>query len=307
VALRSPPAAAVPGGVPAIETVEVHGVNASAILEGWRLDQQRRGLMPATIVRRSTMIRGWIRWCTAHDLQLDQAAAEDVNRFLDAKHIGARTRYTWLSALHCFYEWARRAGHLTTDPTADIMRPKLRRTLPRPVSDADLAMAIAMAPPQERRWCILAAYAGLRCGEISHLRRDDVLWDQELLHVTGKGARDRMVPMAPIVLEALDSWPTPRQNRTLFTRPAGGAWTPALLSRHASVYLHSIGIDATLHQFRHWFGTRTLNASKNLRTVQGLLGHASPTTTAIYTEFSDEDARAAVRLLSAPQTQPSMF
>lgn len=253
------------------------------------------------------MIRGWIRWCTEHQLELADATAEDVQRFLDAKNIGARTRYTWLSALHCFYDWARRNGHLPADPTVDILRPKLRRTLPRPVSDADLAMAIAMAPPQERRWCILAAYAGLRCAEIAGLRRDDVLYDQELLHITGKGARDRMVPMAPIVLEALDTWPKPRQNRTLFTRPGGGAWPPALLSRRASVYLHDIGLDVTLHQFRHWFGTRALNASGNLRTVQGLLGHASPTTTAIYTEFSDEDARAAVRALSAPTTQPSMF
>jgi integrase/recombinase XerC len=280
---------------------------AGELLAGWRLDQERRGLMASTIVRRMTMVRGWARWCEARELGLGTAGREDLERFLDGKEIGARTRYTWISALHCFYAWAVLEERLDVDPTQRIVRPKLRRTLPRPVSDADLAMAIALAPPMERRWVILAAYAGMRVGEMAVLSRDDVLFDQELLHVTGKGAKERMVPMSPIVLEELRSWPMPRVNRPIFTRPSGGPWTPAALSRAGSVYLHGIGVDATLHQFRHWFGTRTLNASKNLRTVQGLLGHSSPTTTAIYTAFCDDDARCAVRSLGAVRAEQPLF
>jgi site-specific recombinase XerD len=269
------------------------------LLGGWQDDQRRRGLMPSTVYRRTTMIRGWLRWCDEHAVDPHHATGADVDRFIDAKHVGARTRYTWLSALHCFYEWAERDGHDVTDPTVRIARPKLRRTLPRPISDQDLVMALAMAPPQMRCWLVLAAYAGLRCAEIAALVRDDVLWSDELLRVTGKGGKDRLVPMHPVVVEALRAWPTPRQNRPLFQRPAGGAWPPALLSREGSVYLHSVGVDATLHQLRHWFATKALRASGNLRTVQGLLGHASPTTTAIYTAWDDRDARRAVVALEA--------
>jgi integrase/recombinase XerC len=277
------------------------------LIEGWHLDQRRRGLMPSTIYRRTTMIRGWARWCEDHGITAGTATADHVERFIDAKHVGARTRYTWISAIHCFYLWAIRAGHLENDPTVDIVRPKLRRTLPRPISDGDLAVAIQMAPPEVRCWLVLAAYAGLRCAEIAGLVRDDILADDELLRITGKGGKERLVPAHPLVVEMLGAWPKPRQNRHLFTRPAGGAWPPALLSRTASVYLHDIGIDATMHQLRHWFATRALAQSGNLRTVQGLLGHASPTTTAIYTAFCDEDARRAVRAIGPPAPQPALF
>lgn len=263
--------------------------------------------MPSTIYRRTTMLRGWIRWCTDHGIDLADATAEDVQRFIDAKHVGARTRYTWISAISCFSRWAVQTGHLPHDPTLGITRPKLRRTLPRPIADEDLAVAISMADPQMRCWLILAAYAGLRCAEIAVLCRDDILTADELLRVVGKGGKERLVPMHPLVLEALAAWPKPRQNRPLFQRPAGGAWPPALLSRTASVYLHDIGIDATMHQLRHWFATNTLRRSGNLRTVQGLLGHSSPTTTAIYTQFCDEDARAAVRAIGRPAPQTTLF
>jgi integrase/recombinase XerC len=216
---------------------------------------------------------------------------------LDAKRISAKTRYTWLSSLGCFYRWAIKAGYTTTDPTADIDRPKLRRTLPRPVTDADLLFALSMTTGQAQAWIILAAYAGLRCAEIAGLHRDDVIGDAGLLRVVGKGHKERLVPMHPQVIDLLAGWRMPRANGPIFTRPSGGAWPPARLSRLASIELHDIGIDATLHQFRHWFGTRTYQHVKDIRVVQELLGHSSPTTTAIYTAFSAEDARKAVASL----------
>ena len=262
------------------------------LIDGWHIDQQRRGLMPSTITRRATMVRSFARWLDGKGL--DQATEDDVQRFLDARRVGARTRYTWISALHCFYQWAVRHEGAASDPTADIVRPKLRRTLPRPISDADLAVALELAPAEIRVWLTLAAYAGLRCAEIAGLHRDDIIGDAGVLRVVGKGGRERLVPMHPLVVDALAAWPAPRGNGHLFRRPQGGPWPPALLSRRGSVFLHDIGIEATMHQLRHWFGTRTYQASKDLRVVQELLGHSSPTTTAIYTAFSSDDTRRAV-------------
>lgn len=271
------------------------------LVEAWNHDQRRRGLMASTITRRSDMVASFERWLGG---PLKDATAGDVESFLDQRRtatgqpISARTRYTWLSCLGCFYQWAIRHGHSSNDPTAQIDRPKLRRTLPRPISDGDLARAIGASTGQERIWLLLAAYAGLRCAEIAGLHRDDVLDDLAMLHIIGKGGKERMVPTHPAVADALAAWPTPRTNTVLFHRPHGGAWPAATLSRAASVHLHDLGIDATLHQLRHWFATRTLRACRDIRVVQELMGHASPTTTAIYTAFCNEDGRAAVAALT---------
>lgn len=248
------------------------------------------------------MIRSLARW---HRRGLETVTEDDVQQFLDMRRVGARTRYTWVSAIHCFYQWGVRHGGMDTDPTTDIVRPKLRKTLPRPISDDDLAFVLSVAPAEIRTWLTLAAYAGLRCAEIAGLQRDDVIGDAGLLRIVGKGGKERLVPMHPMVVDALADWPAPRSGGHLFRRPQGGPWPPALLSRRGSVFMHDVGVNATMHQLRHWFGTRTYQASKDLRVVQELLGHSSPTTTAIYTAFSDEDSRAAVNALGGARPVPA--
>ena len=172
--------------------------------------------------------------------------------------------------------------------------------LPRPVTDEQLAEALAGTAGQHHLWILLAAYAGLRCAEIAGLHRDDILNDLGMLRILGKGGKERLVPIHPLVAEALGRWPMPRANVPIFHRPGGGAWPAALLSRTASELLHGLGLDVTMHQFRHWFGTRTLRACRNLRTVQELMGHASPNTTAVYTAFANDEGTEAVLALRMP-------
>lgn len=73
------------------------------------------------------------------------------------------------------------------------------------------------------------------------------------------------------------------------------------------MYLHGVGIEATMHQLRHWFATKTYRASKDIRVVQELLGHSSPTVTAVYAAFAPEDAVAAVRALTLPSSQQTLW
>lgn len=82
------------------------------------------------------------------------------------------------------------------------------------------------------------------------------------------------------------------------------------MSRTISLYLTSIDVDATAHQYRHWFGTRTYALCRDIRVVQELMGHSSPSTTAIYAAFCNETAQDTVLRLSLgkPRTpQPSLF
>lgn len=277
-----------------------------ALVAGWRLDQERRGLMPRTIYKRCSQMLTWIRWCEDRGGVLDQTH-DDVQRFLDARRIGSRTRYHWISTLHVFYRWAIDHGHTASDPTVKVTRPRLRRSLPRPVSDGDLEVALSMAGPMMRAWVSLWALAGLRCAEVARLRSEDIVSDRTALRVVGKGDKERIVPLHPDVLAALEYHGLPRRGY-VFVRPQGGPFTPPLVSRTGCAYLRDIGVDATPHQFRHWFGTRTYESCKDIRVVQELMGHSSPVVTAVYAAFSEEASRSAVLSLAAPGlTQHSLF
>lgn len=236
----------------------------------------------------------WARWLAPTSIL--EATESDVQEFLDGRRLGARGRYVWLSHLHCFYAFAMKQGLAEKDPTALIDRPRLRKLVPRPISDADLVHAIRLAVPQMRAWLILAAFAGLRCAEIAGLERDCVSDSEKVptLRILGKGQKTRIVQAHPLVVDALRRSGLPRTG-LVFRTPTGLPFTPAQVSRVISVYLHSIGIEATAHQLRHWFGSRVYASSgEDILITQYLLGHESVTTTAGYTAFSQVRAGDAV-------------
>lgn len=265
-----------------------------ALIAGYVHAMERRALSPATIykTKRSLVL-------VDSELGIRRVTADELERWLDGRRLAPRTRYWWLSALSCFYSWGVQRGELAANPVAGIARPKLRRTLPRPMSEADLEMALALAPgPVMRAWLTLAAYAGLRVAEIATLEREAVMDSTEppMIRVTGKGGHERVVPMHPRVWESLRACGLPRTGR-VFTTRNGCGYSPARVSRRIAVYLDSIGVDATAHQGRHRFGTECYRRSLDLRAVQELLGHSSPSTTAGYTAFTPTRAVDAVMSL----------
>lgn len=262
---------------------------------------RRRDLSPGTIDKR----RGKL---LAFDSRvgLVEAQSEDVEVFLDLRDLSAKTRYDWISHLHCFYVWGIDNGYVSHDPTARVDRPRLRRQLPRPIDTGDLTTAIQMADPTMRAWLTLMAFAGLRCVEVARLEVPDLLFEDRLLRVHGKGDVERLVPMHSEVERCLRMIQRPSRGR-VFRRPRGGGYPPAQLSRDVSEYLSDLGISATAHQLRHWFGTHAYRQSRDLRVVQELLGHASPTTTAIYADWSREEAMRTVDALSMDTTAGSVL
>jgi integrase/recombinase XerC len=267
------------------------------VIGGFRRDQQRRGLLGSTIEKRCRSVALFDRQAGALT-----ATAEDIEAWLDGRDLSARTRYWWLSTLHAFYGYCTRAGLRADDPTVTIVRPRLRRSLPRPMSSDDLAVAIAMAEPQMRAFLVLASFAGLRCMEIAHLEREHVLetWEPTMLRIVGKGERERMVPMHSLVWAALRTVGMPSRGR-VFRNRHGQPMSASAVSQRINQYLHDIGITATAHQMRHWFGTRTYQATRDLRAVQELLGHSTPTVTAAYAAFDPIQAELAVNALELPR------
>lgn len=257
-------------------------------------DQERRGLLKSTVDVRRMDLRAFAR-ATG---ELLDATREDIESFLDSRNLGARARYCWVSHLHCFYEWAVDQDMTAVDPTAKIVRPKLRRGLPRPASSAELARAVKGATPTQKCWILLAAYQGLRCQEIGGLSREDVLEAEGLLRVVhGKGGHERLLPLHPEVYEALRSLPMPRSG-WIFRTPMGAKYNPQYISSNFNQALRNLGVDATAHQLRHWFGSSLYAQTNDLRVVQEMLGHASPQTTSLYCAFDRKTATTGVHGLS---------
>jgi site-specific recombinase XerD len=255
-----------------------------------------RGLTESTIDARLGVLRRLERHLgrPAHT-----ATFAELVEFLEhTAGLAARTRYTYVSHLGCYWRWLVVEQHVAADPTLRLYRPRLRRGLPRPIATDDLRHVLEQSAGPMLAAATLAAFAGLRCAEIAGLRRGDVIdrADDAVLHlVRTKGDRQRVVPLHPAALSALRAMPMPAAGFVF----AGWAGDAGRVSRAIRSHMHACGVPASAHQLRHWFATELYEHSgHDLRLTQEMLGHASPTTTAIYTAWSTSRAAGAVGLIA---------
>lgn len=264
----------------------------SKYLDGLRL----RGLRQWTVYNRQRALARLRRWAGGPVLYLTEA---DLVKWQTQRstEIQPEPMRTEMSAHRLFYQWCVREGLRGDDPTARIDLPRVARRVPRPIADKLLADAMAAADTATAAILGLAAFAGLRACEVAGLDWSEVgLTDHSpmLRVVEGKGGHTRLLPVSSALLATLGRLPERRGPviRRLDGRP--GRCKPHRISSRANEYLHGQGIRETLHQCRHRFASSTYQACQDIRAVQALLGHASPTTTAIYAAFSSTVARKAV-------------
>ena len=229
----------------------------------------------------------------------DDCGPADLDRWQRGLAVCDSSRASYVSQVHAYYDWAVEHGRVGVDPSAVLVTPQLPRRVPRPISEADLELAIAAAPPRVLPWLELAAFAGLRAAEVAGLRREQVLDDAAppVLLVVGKGRRERVVPLAPRVRAALRRHGMPSAG-WVFTRRDGGSGPnrPDMVSALAAKHLHGLGIECSLHALRHRFASQLYQRTHDLRMVQDVLGHQSPATTAGYAKWAPESLAAVLDL-----------
>ena len=204
-----------------------------------------------------------------------------------------------LSALKGFIAFARaQAGHAVSEPPR-LRGPRIAKGLPRPVTPDDaVGLADTVAELASDDWIgardravLLLLYgAGLRIAEALSLTGADLPLGERLT-VTGKGGKQRVVPLLPIIREAVADyvarcpWPL-TQSEPLFRGAKGGALSQGVLQKATARARRSLGLpdSATPHALRHSFATHLLGAGADLRSLQELLGHASLGSTQIYTK-----------------------
>jgi len=257
-----------------------------------------RGLRDATIRSRTYTLRRLE--ARLRPAGLLDATRSDLESWQAAQHMSSPSLRTRTTQVRAFYVWALRTELITSDPSARLVMPKVPRTLPRPISEEDLALAVACAPARIRPWLVLAGWCGLRAGEIARLQRQDVL-DQAsppvLVVRNGKGGKDRAVPLPRVVIDELHRARMPSRG-PLFGRADGQHGTPTAQRVSAAVaeHMHTIGVEATCHSLRHRYATLAYQITRDLLLVQNLLGHADPAQTAGYAQINPE---APDELLSA--------
>lgn len=258
-----------------------------------------RGLSDRTIrARRATLIR------TARHLGADplSATGDMVAAWQSARsrQITSTSLYSELAHLLGYVRWGVDRDLTDGQAMRRIVTPKLPRRIPRPAPETELLTALVAAVPDVRLMLVLATFAGLRAMEIAGLDRADILdsADPPVMMIRGKGKRDRLVPISPDVMAEMRLYRLPLSG-PVFPRRDGmpGHMLPARVSALVAEHLQDQGMRFTLHQCRHLFGTSLYRDSRDLRMVQEMLGHSSPTTTAGYAAYAPSDAVRAINRL----------
>lgn len=269
-----------------------------------------RGLSENTLSAYRTDLKKFFVWLTSSnsDLEADMLINADRDLIvaylsdLESTKISARSRARLLSSLRQFYAYLLREKIIEVDPVALIDSPKLGRSLPKTLTEEDvesLLLAPDVSTPLGLRDRVLfeVLYAtGLRVSELVGLKLTQVNLQQGVIRVTGKGNKERLVPLGEEAINWLHNYLSNTRadllkgqvTDAIFVTKRGAAMTRQAFWYLIKRYALQANISTVIspHTLRHAFATHLLNHGADLRVVQMLLGHSDLSTTQIYTHVA---------------------
>jgi integrase/recombinase XerD len=273
-----------------------------------------QGLADNTLASYRRDLEGLSRWLAKHGSSLDRCTRESLYRYLAERSArggrrgtgyAARSNARLLSTLRHFYRSRLRDGEIKEDPTLLLDAPKLPRSLPKALSEANVEALIA-APDvsgplglRDRAMFELIYATGLRVSELIGIRTEQLNLRQGVVRVTGKGGKERLVPLGEQAQDWIERYYAESRPALLrgaevdevFVSNRRAAMTRQMFWFTVKRYASLAGIDAkriSPHVLRHCFATHLLNHGADLRALQMLLGHSSLSTTQIYTFVARE-------------------
>ncbi len=275
-----------------------------------------RGRSANTLAAYRRDLRAYLRWLRERGLALDAVTEPDITAYVAWQRDGGRAPASVARALvsvRSLHRFLALEGVTVSDPGADVEAPRVPQSLPKALSEADVERLLGAvvgedAVARRDRAILEVLYGtGLRISELVGLSLSDVDLDGALLRAYGKGAKERVVPVGRIASRALARWLDPGgrgalsperwarrgDSEAVFLNARGGR-----LSRQGAwgivrKYGDEVGLGHRLtpHVLRHSCATHMLDHGADIRAVQELLGHASITTTQVYTKVSTERLR----------------
>ena len=280
----------------------------------WLLAEKGRSANTLGAYRRD--LRAYVGWLAGRGLTLAEVGPPTIEDYVASlRHRGRAPASVAraLVAVRCLHRFLSLEGYLGSDPAAGVEAPRVPQGLPKALSEEEVASLIAAvvgndAVARRDRAMLEVLYgAGLRISELVRLSLPDVDLDQGVLRAMGKGSRERVVPVTGMAGDALAAWLAPSGREQLlperwarrddasavFLNARGGrlsrqgAW--GIVRGHGDRV--GLGERLTPHVLRHSCATHMLDHGADIRVVQELLGHASISTTQVYTLVSTERLR----------------
>jgi site-specific recombinase XerD len=284
----------------------------SEALELLEEDLRRRDCAEKTRRAYGADLRQFASWAASQGLAPQTVDPRGVRRYiarLSERHAAATTTARKLAALRTFFRGLREHGLITQNPADLVSTPRRASHLPRVLKARELRRLLESIPAssaleQRDRALFELAYAcGLRAEELVSLKVSDVDHDAEQLRVEGKGRKTRFLPVGEEALRALGVYlrgARPALGRgeaqeALFLSKSGHPLSTSDVRRRLRAWSARAGIAGGLspHALRHSFATHLLEGGADLRTIQELLGHASVSTTQVYTRVESSGLRRA--------------
>lgn len=262
-----------------------------------------RGLSQNTVHSYRLDVQKLMRYLQTHSITADPVdiKVELIQEFLYelAKNANARTQSRVISGLRSFFDYLVFDNYRKSNPLEQIEAPKIGRKLPDTISVLEIdkiVAAIDLSKPlgERNRAIIETLYScGLRVSELTHLKISDLFFEEGFLKVTGKGDKQRFVPIGVNTQKFINiyrqHWRSlieidAEHKDTLFLNQRGKQLTRAMIFTIVKKLAEKAGIQKSIspHTFRHSFATHLLENGADLRAIQMMLGHESITTTEIY-------------------------
>jgi integrase/recombinase XerD len=275
-----------------------------------------RGLSPHTVAAYGSDLGSFASWCEREGVRPLEVSHRELRSFLgELTQAGysPKTISRRLSSIRGLYKWLVHEGLTSKDSAAAISSPKLAKLLPRVLTDKEAASLISVCDVhdsvglRDRTMLELLYATGARISELSGLDVADVDFSQGQVRLMGKGSKERIVPVYKAALDTTRAYlalarpelrgegqpdPDALLRSTRGNRMSADALRTAFERR-----VREAGLDpsVTPHAMRHTYATELLGGGADLRSVQELLGHASLSTTQIYTHLSVERLKEATR------------
>lgn len=237
-------------------------------------------------------------------LQLSPEIIKEFIRHL-SKEVSPSTQSRIISGIKSFYEYLLFEKLIKSNPLAEIEQPKTQRKLPDTLSIGEINLMVSKIEKNKNEYyrniaIIETMYGcGLRVSELINLKISDLYLDEDFLKVTGKGNKQRLVPISSINKKCIVNYLNesrskikikPTHSDTLFLNRRGKGLTRAMIFTIVKNLTKLAGIKKNIspHTFRHSFATHLLENGADLKTIQQMLGHESITTTEIYTHLDNK-------------------
>ena len=263
-----------------------------------------RGLSQNSIYNYTLDINKLVKWLEENKIEVSpiNVTQETLQQFIYsiAKIINPRSQSRIISGLKGFFNYLVFEEYRKTNPLELIESPKIGRKLPDTLSIEEIDFLISnidLSTPQgERNRSIVETLygCGLRVSELINLKISDLFFDEGFIKVTGKGNKQRFVPIGTLTIKYMDLYRkeirvhqkiNPTAKDTLYLNRRGNSLTRAMIFHIVKELTEKSGIHKNIspHTFRHSFATHLLENGADLRAIQQMLGHESITTTEIYT------------------------